>query len=208
MGTSSGILQGQRQRYTERRAIWIGLIVAGGIGFSFFFACATPFAALATLAALKINRRDTFAIVGLIWLANQAIGYGVLGYPWTLDSAAWGVAIGLSGFLALWVAIALSSARSAPLAISLPFIGAFATYELTLYVAGFVLPGAAGGFTPTVVAQVFMVNLIALIGLLASYQLARTTGLLSPDRAQSGMAEHPYRTNRVGVVKARIFQSG
>jgi hypothetical protein len=191
MAVSKGFVEAAHQSQMERRTIWIGLIVASGIGFSFFFACVTPFAALATLTALKIERRDTFAVVGLIWLANQAIGYGVLGYPWTWDSAAWGLAIGLSGLLALFVAMALSSTRAAPLAISLPFIGAFASYELVLYVAGFVLPGGGGGFTASVVEQVFLVNVLALLGLLAGYQLARTTGLLSRDATAQRLAPAP-----------------
>ena len=82
------------------RALWTVLIVTSGICLSTFFACATPFAALATLAVLKLARRDAVVVVGLMWLANQAIGYGFLGYPWTWDSAAWGLAdwsIGLPG---------------------------------------------------------------------------------------------------------------
>jgi hypothetical protein len=159
------------QRQAERRAIWIALLIITGVGSSFFFACATPFAAVATLASLRLDRREAVAAVGLVWLANQAIGYGILGYPWTLDSAAWGVAIGLSGYLALLAATALTPAEPARLATSLPFMGAFATYELGLYVAGFVLPGGNSAFTGAIIAQVFAVNLIALIGLLGAYQL-------------------------------------
>src|ERR1700709_2513654 len=82
------------------RALWIVLIVTSGTCLSTFFACATPFAALATLAALKLGRRDAITVIGLVWLANQAIGYGLLGYPWTWDSAAWGLSIGASAGLA------------------------------------------------------------------------------------------------------------
>ena len=35
-----------------KRSLWVALITAGSVGFSFALACATPFAALATLAAL------------------------------------------------------------------------------------------------------------------------------------------------------------
>lgn len=188
MGTSMYFPPAPQQRQAERRVAWIALIVGSGIGFSFFFACATPFAALATLAALKVERRDTIAIVGLVWLANQVIGYSVLGYPWTWDSAAWGLAIGASGLLALLAAIALAPTRSAPLAVSLPFIGAFATYELSLYGAACVLPGGAGAFSAAVVQQIFLVNLAALAGLLAAYQLARATGLLPRQEAPRWMA--------------------
>jgi hypothetical protein len=159
------------RRQGELRSIWIALLIVSGFGSSFFFACATPVAAVATLASLRLDRREAAAVVGLVWLANQAIGYGILGYAWTLDSAAWGIAIGLSGYLALLAAAALTPVGPARLAISLPFMAAFAAYQLSLYVAGFVLPGAEGAFTAPIVAQVFVVNLIALIGLLAVYQL-------------------------------------
>jgi hypothetical protein len=176
------------QRQAERRAIWIALIVVAGIGSSFFFACATPFAAVATLASLKIDRREAVATVGLVWLANQAIGYGILGYPWTLDSAAWGVAIGLSALLALLAATALTPVRAARIGISLPFIGAFATYEMGLYLAGFVLPGGEGGFTAAVVGQIFAINLVALILVLAIYQVALAFGRLRREDVQPPIA--------------------
>jgi hypothetical protein len=154
------------------RGLWIALIVAAGICLSTAFACATPFAALATLAALKLGRRDAITIVGLVWLANQAIGYGFLGYPWTWDSAAWGLAIGLSAGLAFSAASGLSTTRPAPFALRLPFIGAFATYEFGLYAAGFVLPGSDGAFAATIVWHVFLLNAAALGGLMVAYHLA------------------------------------
>ncbi|MDQ2764495.1 MAG: hypothetical protein M3Y22_13775, partial [Pseudomonadota bacterium] len=58
------------------RSVWIVLIVTSGVCLSPFFACVTPFAALATISALKLNWRDAVAAMGLVWLTNQAIGYG------------------------------------------------------------------------------------------------------------------------------------
>src|SRR5262245_44914939 len=55
------------------------MVILSSIGFSFALACAAPLAALATLAALKMSRRDLFTFVGAAWLANQLIGYGFLG---------------------------------------------------------------------------------------------------------------------------------
>jgi len=175
-------------RDQPRRAICIGLIGTSGIAFSLLFACVTPFAALATLAALKMERRDAVAMIGLVWLTNQAIGYGVLSYPWTWDSAAWGLAIGGSAFLALATGRALATPRPAAFAISLPFVGAFAAYELSLYVVSFVLPGGQSGFTAHVVWQVFLVNAEALVGLWVVYYVARTTGLATRGMAMRGLA--------------------
>jgi hypothetical protein len=160
------------------RSLWITLIAASGICLSPVFACATPFAALATLAALKLGRRDAITILGLVWLANQVIGYGFLGYPWTWDSAAWGLAIGLSAGLAFVVSRGLSTTRPAPFSVSLPFIAAFAAFELGLYGVGFILPGGDGAFTASVVWHVFLLNAIALGGLMVAYRMMMLVGYL------------------------------
>jgi hypothetical protein len=160
------------------RALWIALIVTTGICLSTILACATPFAALATLAALKLDQRDAVAVVGLVWLANQAIGYGFLGYPWTWDSLAWGLAIGASVGLALLVARGLSTTGPAPFAVSLPFTGAFAAFQLGLYAAGFVLPGSDGAFATAVVWHVFLLNAYSMAGLMVAYHLATLAGTL------------------------------
>ena len=81
-----------------RRPIWIALLVIASIAFSLGFACATPFAAFAAAAALTMNRRDTMLLVGLVWLANQGVGFGVL-HPWTADCLAWGVGLGIVALL-------------------------------------------------------------------------------------------------------------
>lgn len=161
------------------RALWITLTVAGGVFLSPFFACVTPFAALATLAALKLGWRDATIGVGLLWLANQAIGYGFLGYPQTWDSAAWGLAIGASVGLAALAARGLSTARPAPLAVSLPFVAAFVAFELGLYVAGFVIPGSKEAFGAAVGGHVFLINAVTLCGVMAVYHLVIILGLLS-----------------------------
>jgi hypothetical protein len=158
------------------RVLWITLIVASGTSLSTFFACATPFAALATLAALKLGWRDAFAVMGLVWLANQAIGYGVLGYPWTWDSAAWGVAIGASAAAAVLAARGLATVRPAPLAISLPLLAAFTAFELVLYVADCVLPSSEGAFAASVVGHLFLINAATLCALMAVYNLAALIG--------------------------------
>jgi hypothetical protein len=160
-------------------ALWIVLIVTTGICLSTFFACATPFAALATLAVLKLGRRDAIAVIGLVWAANQAIGFGLLGYPWTWDCAAWGLAIGVSVGFAMLAAKSLATTRPAPLVVSLPFVAAFTAFELTLFLAGFVLSGSEGAFSASVVGHVFLINGVTIAGLMAVNQLAMASGLLA-----------------------------
>lgn len=188
MNVSQSATARLRQPTATERAMWVGLVVAGGAGFSLIFACVTPFAALGTLGALKMEQRDAALAIGLVWFINQAVGYGILGYPWTWSSLGWGFAIGVAGYLALGAAMALSSARPVNLATSLPFVGAFAVYELGLYVAGSGLPGGAAAFSAPIMERVFIVNLGALVGLLAVYQLASLLGSLSRPAMQRGIA--------------------
>jgi hypothetical protein len=154
------------------RVLWILLIVAGGLFLTPMLACATPFAALATLAALKLGRRDAFVIMGLVWAANQVVGYGFLGYPRTWDSLLWGLAICASAGLATLAARGLAVTRPAPLAVSLPFVAAFATFELCLYAAGYRLPGSEAAFSAPVVGHVFLINAAALCGVMTVHYLA------------------------------------
>ena len=161
------------------QALWMALIVASGICLTPLFACAAPFAALATLAALKLGRRDMIAVMVAVWSANQAIGYGMLGYPWSWDSAAWGIAIGMSCGLAVLAAKGLSTTGRAPLAVSLPFVGAFATFELGLYVAGFMLPGSDEAFSFAVIEHIFLINVSALFGLVVIYHSTMLVGRLA-----------------------------
>jgi hypothetical protein len=171
-----------------QRAIWIALLVTSGVCLSTFFACVTPFAAIAALAALKLGRRDMIGVMGMVWLANQAIGYCFLGYPWTWNSVAWGLAIGASSGLAVLAARGLSTARPASLTISLPFVAAFTVFELGLYAAGFVLPGGEGGFGAVVVGHVFLINAVTLCGLMAAFQLALLVDHLTGHHTPTPMA--------------------
>jgi hypothetical protein len=88
-----------------RRPLWIALLVTASVGFSLGFDCAVPLAAFA--AALTLSRRDAFALVGAVWLANQIAGFAVHHYPVTASTLAWGaglVAVAvLSTIAAQWV---------------------------------------------------------------------------------------------------------
>ena len=63
---------------------------------SFAFACATPFAAFAVVAAAMLPLVSALAVVTGAWLVNQVIGFGVLHYPVDANTILWGFAIGLA----------------------------------------------------------------------------------------------------------------
>ena len=165
-----------------RRWLWILLLTAASVFVTLGMACATPFAALATLAALHMSRRDGLALIGITWLADQAVGYGLLGYPRTANSFAWGVILGVSAVAALLAARALADrvrSRGGIVAGATAFAGAFVAYEAVLVVATTVLASGAEAFSLPVVSWVLRVNLLSLAGLLILYRLAAWIGLVT-----------------------------
>lgn len=81
------------------RALWLGFLIAAGAGLSAVFTGITPFAAFAVIAVLGGSWRGALALTVLLWLANQALGYGVLHYPWTANGFGWGLAIGAAAVI-------------------------------------------------------------------------------------------------------------
>lgn len=172
----------------DSNGLWIALIVAGGAVLSTCFACVTPFAALATLAALRLPARERWAVIGFVWLANQAAGFALLGYPLTWDCVAWGLAIGLSASAAVLAASAFATARPAPLAISLPFVAALAAFEAGLYAAGRVLPTGADAFSVSVIQHVFWINAVSFCAIMALHQALSLVARLSSPKASQPFA--------------------
>jgi len=165
-----------------RRWLWILLLTAASVFVTLGMACATPFAALATLAALHMSRRDGLALIGIAWLADQAVGYGLLGYPRTANSLAWGVILGVGALVALLAAQALADRvreRGAVVAGASAFAGAFVAYQAVLVAATAGLASGAEAFSLPVVAWVLRVNLLSLAGLLILYRLAVWIGLVT-----------------------------
>ena len=164
-----------------RRAGWITLLTIATILGSFVFACTTPFAALAALAALFLPRRDAFILIGITWAANQAIGFGFLHYPQTWDSFSWGAAMGIAALVATAAAIggeSLGRRFGWAFAAVMTFAISFAANQLALFAATSVLP-AGGGFAPDVIVYVLEVNGLAFAGLLILQGLGRNLGLAS-----------------------------
>ena len=114
------------------RQSWFLPVVLVGISAvsSWEFACITPFVAFAVAAGYALSARVAVLTVMAIWLVNQAIGFGVLGYPWTVDTMLWGFAIGATALLAAVLASAVMRLRLGDnvIAIGAAFVVAFAAY--------------------------------------------------------------------------------
>lgn len=152
------------------------LLAAAATLFSLAFACAAPFAALAALAARYQAPREAMLSIGLAWIANQAIGYGLLGYPQDANSYAWGLAIGISALAGGSAAILVNARLQHWSALPAGFAAAFIGYQAALWLTGRMLADSDGAFSLDILAEVLRANLIGFAVLLAGWQLLRLFG--------------------------------
>jgi hypothetical protein len=139
---------------------------------SFAFACATPFAAFAVVAADLLPLPQALLVMTVPWLVNQAIGFLALGYPLDANTLLWGLAIGAAALAATAEASALlrsliASSQSSPAALGVALLGAYSTYEVVLFVFTPLL-GGAGAFRFSIIVHLGILNLLWLIGLSAA----------------------------------------
>jgi hypothetical protein len=168
---------------TANTAIWIALIAGLTVIGSYGWACAAPLAAVAALAALKMNRLDGAILVGLAWIINQAVGFTLLNYPHTADTYAWGAAIGAGAFAGYFAARAAARFEMPALAgWVVAFLVAFVSYQAGMYLAALTFTDPASGFTTEVVSEVFVINAVAYAGFAAIYLAAVALSLLKPLR--------------------------
>ncbi len=148
-------------------SVWIAGVAALCVGGSYVYACAAPFAAIAALAALKMDRKSGLALVIVAWMANQAIGFAVLDYPHTANTYAWGLAIGAAAIAGFFAARAIAATEKAPAVTTVTaFAASFIFYQVGLYAASFALGGSDYAFSLEIVGYVLRVNAMAFVGLL------------------------------------------
>ncbi len=169
-------------RAAWRHALWLALLVAASVAFSFGFACAVPFAAFGAVAALTLARRDALLLIVAVWLANQLVGFAFLGYPWTGSTLAWGAALGVVAVLATIAARPMAlrrDGRGAAIGALTAFLGAFIVYEGGLFIVAATLLGGTEDFAPAIVLRILEMNVAAFLGLLALDWLALAGGLVA-----------------------------
>jgi hypothetical protein len=144
------------------------LLMAASALTSLVFACATPFAAFAAVAVSMLRLPAALGVVAAAWVVNQAIGFGMLGYPIDPNTIMWGVAIGAGALLATLAASSVWHLTSIgrPVLLGLSAAAAYATYEIALF-AFTPLLGDSGAFAVPVVARLGVLNVVWLIGLCA-----------------------------------------
>ena len=154
--------------------LWIGLLTAASLGTTWALACMTPFAALAALAAVHLRRGDGVALMAAAWVASQAVGFGILGYPHDPLTLAWGLALGLAAIGAVLGAdliVARVAAASLPVRLAAAFVAAFVAFKAVLLVADVVLGGSfASTVAPSLLLKQIPREAAVTVALLALYR--------------------------------------
>ncbi|MGH6856732.1 MAG: hypothetical protein ACRECP_03565 [Methylocella sp.] len=167
-----------------RRRIWIASLILASVVFSLGFACAVPLAAFAAIAALTLGRRDAFALVGAVWLANQIAGFALHHYPVTASTLAWGAGLGgvalLSTLAARWVKDHLG--QSYMVATIAAFLAAFAVYEGSLFAISLAVARRVSDYAPSLVLRIFAINTAAFAALFLVHHLGVFAGLAKVPR--------------------------
>jgi hypothetical protein len=173
-------MRGQSDRQLTQRFAWGGMLTVVTVASTLAVACGTPFAALATLAALYLARRDAFALIAVNWLANQAIGFGLLHYPLNADSYRVGITLGIAALLSTLAAMLAQGALrnvAAPVRAIGSFAVAFVTYEAAF--SALSPAGHVADFSLPVVLYILYVNAVAFVALLLLQSVAAALGFIS-----------------------------
>ena len=150
---------------------------------SFAFACATPFAAFAVVAAATLPLQSAILVTLAAWLVNQGIGFGLLHYPVDASTVSWGLVMGSAALAATVTSMAVlrSTQRTGTaVALSAALIGAYATFEFVIFAATPFL-GGAEDFSTAIVGHLGLLSVLWLIGLVAVCEVVR---LFNPGRPQ------------------------
>jgi len=110
-----------------RTGLWMALVAACTVIGSLAFACAAPLIDVATLPLPRRALSKGSLSSAWAWLANQLVGYLVVGYPQTWDSFGWGAVIGIATALGFVGAVGVSrlempSAAMAAIGLTVAFL--------------------------------------------------------------------------------------
>ncbi|MCC6480024.1 hypothetical protein [Sphingorhabdus sp.] len=160
-----------------KTAAWPATLAGATILGSLALACVFPFAAIAALAALTLDRRSGIALVGAVWAANQAVGFLLMNFPWDAQAVGHGLAI-LAATLAGYGAARLvaSKVEGSVLRSVAALASAFVVYEVLL--RGYAqFGGGAENFSAEIVSGVAINDAMWFAGLLAlRWVIAQVSG--------------------------------
>ena len=168
--------------------LWVGLLTAASAATTLALACATPFAALAAVAATRLSARSGAALMVLTWGVSQGIGFGILGYPTDPTTLAWGVAMLTAALASIagarWGDRA-TMAHGGVVRLATAYGTGFVAFKLALLACSFVLGGVHVAASPYWTAVQFGREAAILVGLVALYHALVAIGVPAAGRART-----------------------
>lgn len=160
-----------------KTAAWPATLAGATVLGSLALACIFPFAAIAALAALTMDRRSGIALVGAVWAANQAVGFLLMNFPWDAQAVGHGIAILAATLAGYGIARMIASKVEGGAARSIAALAAaFTVYEVLL--RGYAqFGGGAENFSAEIVSGVAINDALWFAGLLVlRWIIAQATG--------------------------------
>src|SRR5579859_270444 len=152
---------------------WALVLAVATVAGSLAASCMMPFVALAVMSAATMTRRQAAMTLAAAWAANEAIGFAVLHFPANASSFGWGAAaLGAALGAMLAASLVLARGRLSAARLACAFVLGFAAYEGLMAVWG-LAGGGLSTFTPAIVAQIALNEVLWLVGL-AAVQLLLT----------------------------------
>jgi len=172
-------------------ALWVSLLTAASTVTTLALACATPFPALAALAAVHMRRRDGIALILLSWAASQAVGFLLLGYPRDGSTLGWGAGLGTAAVgsaLAGYAVLRALDYKSVAARMATAYAAGFTAFKGIILLWALVLGGLHTAMAPDLLVEQFLRNGAILIGLYALYRALVAVGVPTPPRPATAAA--------------------
>lgn len=161
------------------RLFWLGAVLSVSAVTAFVLACATPYPALAALAAGRTRLRDGLLLLGAAWAISQIVGL-LLGHS-PASMLPWGPILLAGALLSMVVAQAVSSRAGelhALIGTALAYAAAFVAFKLVVFAGGFFVDAHQGAaFTVEVLIRQLVRNGAILAGLVVLHTALIAGGL-------------------------------
>lgn len=162
------------------RNLWIGAMIAASTVTTLVLACATPYPALAALAALHARRAEGIALVVAAWIAAHITSFGLLHFSVDATNIAWGAAVGIAAIGSLIAADV--TAKAMPNAnyvarLSAGYVAAYIGFKAVVLLSVLALDSGWAAFTPEILMRQFVRYGLILAGLLVFHRLLGLAGV-------------------------------
>ena len=185
----------RRWQILSRSTAWPTILVGLG-SFSSVVYPHAPLVGFAIAAGTTLPWRRGVLLITLVWLANQILGFGLRGYPLTVEAFTWGALM----LLGSWVVVMLGALRPGFsrqswvahlgwMALSLGL--GFGLYQGTIALGGWLM-GSTHSLPPAILLKLFSKELVATAIAATVYSLlARRLARRSPQLATpTGLEDH------------------